>query len=289
MYFFLIFFFGVGIIVVFVIIVFVIILKVDKKIGDIERINGGRGGWYMGNGGKFDENKNLNMVIVSVNLIIIIVLVIFFFFYFMIMFIRLVGVDMWRGVYSICLILIVLIFILWFFIYLFWFRMFIKVKEKNIFCFLSDKKRILVVLRKGKWWILLNDEKKGDFGELNYLFDEWSEYDEEKGKICCFFLKLKRYDEKYVFFFFYEFVFKKVYLKFFFLKWIKDKVKLDKLFGDFVFKKLSFYDIKFSNDDVNDDEMLEFYLDGNLFENEFGKIFKNWLFDRKNNNFSFKF
>lgn len=112
MYFFLIFFFGVGIIVVFVIIVFVIILKVDKKIGDIERINGGSGGWYMGNGGKFDKNKNLNMVIVSVNLIIIIVLVIFFFFYFMIMFIRLVGVDMWRGVYSICLILIVLIFIL---------------------------------------------------------------------------------------------------------------------------------------------------------------------------------
>lgn len=288
LYLFLIFPLGVGITAVFVIIAFVIILKADKKIGDIERINGGRGGWYMGNGGKPDENKNPNMATASANLIITTISVIFFFPYFMIMFIRSAGVDMWRGAYSICLIPIVLTFTLRPFIYLFRLRMSIKAKEKNTPRLPSDKKRILAVSRKGKRRTLPNDEKKGDPGEPNYSSDEWSEYDEENGKTCCFFPKSKRYDEKHASPPPYVSVPEKAHPKPSPLKRIKDKAKSDKLPGDPVFKKPSLHDTKPSNDDVNDDEMSEFYLDGNSSENEFGKTPKNRLFDRKNNNSSSK-
>lgn len=281
-YLFLIFPLGVGITAVFVIIAFVIILKADKNVGDIERLNGGRGGWYMGNGSKPDENKNPNMATASANLIITTVSVIFFFPYFMIMFIRSAGVDMWRGAYSISLIPIVLTFTLRPFIYLFRLRMSIKAKEKSNPRIPGDKKRILAVSRKGKRRTLPNEEKRGDPGEPNYSSDEWSEYDEEKGKTCCFFPKSKRYDEKHAPPPPYESVPEKSHPKPS-LKQKEDNFKKDKLSGDPVFKKPSLHDTKPNNDDVNDDEMSEFYLDGNSSENEFGKTPRNRLFHKKNN------
>ena len=265
LYIFLLFTLGVALTAIFVIIAFMIVSKADKNVGDIERINGGKG-WHMGNGSKPEENKNPNMATASANLIISTVSVVFFFPYFVLMFIRAAGEDMWRGAYSICLIPVVLTFTLRPLIYLFRLRMTIKAKEKNAPRTPGDKKRILAVSRRGK-----RDRPPGNPTEKNknpteptYSSDEWSEYDDDKDKNSCFSRKAKKYDEN-------EspdpppYEYNRSHPRPSQLHPTKGN-NLTKEQKDPVYKKPNRNNPKVS--DVDEEDMSEFYLDGNSSEND---------------------